>query len=67
MLETTEGAIKNGQCRDTGNMEHTIQDQDRMIMLETTEGAIKNGQHRDTGNMEHKIQDKDRRINVRNN
>ena len=27
MLENTEGAIKNGQSRETGNIEHTIRRQ----------------------------------------
>ena len=40
-------AIKNGQSRDTGNKEWTIQ-------AETQ--AIKNGQSRDTGNKEWTIQ-----------
>jgi hypothetical protein len=45
MLEKTEGAMKNGQSRETGNIEYT--------MLEKTEGAIKNGQSRETGNIEY--------------
>ena len=45
MLEKTEGAMKNGQSRETGNTEYT--------MLEKTEGAIKNGQSRETGNIEY--------------
>ena len=43
MLEKTEGAMKNGQSRETGNIEYT--------MLEKTEGAMKNGQSRETGNI----------------
>jgi len=46
-----EGAIKNGQARDTGN----TKGQSRMGKPETlaTRRAIKNGQARDTGNIGH--------------
>ena len=40
-LEKTEGAIMNGQSRETGNKK----------TLEKTEGAIMNGQSRETGNI----------------
>ena len=43
--EKTEGAINNGQSRDTGNI--ATQDEEK------TEGAINNGQSRDTGNIDH--------------
>ena len=51
-----EGAIKNGQSRDTVNFGHTrLQEQSRMDNPEhckpwahEIEGAIKNGQSRDT-------------------
>ena len=42
MLETTEGAIKNGQSRHQSRIVNKT--------LEKTEGAIKNGQSRDTVN-----------------
>ena len=29
MLENTEGAIKNGKSRDTGNIEHKKQNEDK--------------------------------------
>ena len=52
-LENTEGAIKNGQSRDTGNTGHKTHDEDKQhqIKVRDTEGAIKNGQSRDTGSM----------------
>jgi hypothetical protein len=37
--EKTEGAMKNGQSRETGNIVYTT--------LEKTEGAMKNGQSRE--------------------
>jgi hypothetical protein len=52
--ETPEGAIKNGQTRDTGrgNQEWTnqrhLKGQSRMDKPETPERAIKTGQTRDT-------------------
>jgi hypothetical protein len=48
--QTKQGAIKNVQSRDTGNLRYTRHRQ-------TKQGAIKNGQPRDTGN---KTQDKDK-------
>jgi hypothetical protein len=62
----TEGTIKNGQSRDTGNIgyltergqsridnqEWTIQS-DRQHRALDTEGTIKNRQSRDTGNIGH--------------
>ena len=36
MLENTEGAIKNGQSRETGNIGHTIQRKTTQYMLDTT-------------------------------
>ena len=55
----TEGTIKNGQCRDIGNIGHyTQKGQSRMDnpQTQTTLGtrhrrAIKNGQSGDTGNI----------------
>ena len=44
-LEKTEGAIKNGQFRETGNLGYTGQ------RLEKTERAIKIGQSKETGNI----------------
>jgi hypothetical protein len=41
--EKTEGAIKNGQCRENQRS------QSRMDNPQKTEGAIKNGQSRNTG------------------
>ena len=62
--ENTEGAIKNGQCRVTGNLWYTtrrhiiqvriinsVRYYRETIKTEKTEGAIKNGQSRETGNL----------------
>ena len=57
-LEKTEGAIKNGQSRDTGNIEYTRHRTKKT--LEKTEGAIKNGQSRDTDNIEYTSHEKKR-------
>jgi hypothetical protein len=46
-LENTEGAIKNGQSRDTGNIGYTR----RKDTLENTKGWNKNEQSRDTSNI----------------
>jgi len=47
-VRETEGAIKNGQSRNTGNIVYT---RDRTkINLRETEGVIKNEQSRDPGN-----------------
>jgi hypothetical protein len=53
-LETQ--AIKNGQSRDTGNKEWTIQRHRQYRMDNPETQAIKNGQSRDTGNKEWTIQ-----------
>ena len=42
MLEKAEGAIKNGQCRDTGNIEHTRQ------KMKTNKSKKKPTQHNKT-------------------
>jgi hypothetical protein len=49
-------AIKNGQSRDTGNKEWTIQRHRQYRMDNPETQAIKNGQSRDTGNKEWTIQ-----------
>jgi hypothetical protein len=37
MLEKTKGAIKNGQFRDTGNIGHMTQDEDKQNKKHNTE------------------------------
>ena len=54
MLEKTEGEIKNGQSRETGNIghrRHRMKTNKTKNTTQKTEGATKNGQSRDTGNM----------------
>jgi hypothetical protein len=71
MLENTEGTIKYGQCRETGNTKGQSK-MDNAGKLATRrgnqkwtmqgnwqhEGAIKNGQCRETGNIGYKIRRK---------
>ena len=49
-LEKIEGAIKNGQSKDTDNMWYRTRNEDKETkeMLEKIEGAITNGQSKDT-------------------
>ena len=49
-------AIKNGQSRDTGNKEWTIQRHRQYRMDNPETQAIRNGQSRDTGNNREEIQ-----------
>ena len=44
-LEKTEGTIKNGQSRDTGNIEHKTQNEDKQNKKHITENW-KDEQHR---------------------
>ena len=46
-VEKTEETIKNGQHRDTGNIEYPS----HRTKVRITKGTIKNGQPRDTGNI----------------
>jgi hypothetical protein len=46
-LEKTQGQIKNGQSRDTGNIGCTR----HRTKVRKNKGQIKNGQSRDTGNI----------------
>jgi hypothetical protein len=51
-------AIKNGQSRETGNQEWTIQRNRQSRMDNPEKEAIKNGQSRETGDQEWTIQRK---------
>ena len=48
-VEKTEETIKNGQHRDTGNIQYPS----HRTKVRITKGTIKNGQPRGTGNIEH--------------
>jgi hypothetical protein len=48
-LEKPEGAIKNGQSRETGNIEYTR----HRTKVREKRRAIKNGQSKETGNIEY--------------